>query len=74
MQQQMTFQITGAERMHCEGCAQRVVRSLGMLEGVWAVTASPQTQQIQVSYDPATVGIEQVDQRLGLLGYQVSRA
>lgn len=73
MRQHVTFEITGDERMHCDACARRVVRSLGMLEGVIEVAASPVTQQVDVDVDPAVASVEQVGRRLEALGYRARR-
>lgn len=66
------FMVTGEEKMHCEGCEQRVGNALRRLAGVQDVRASAETQQIVVTINPAQVGSEQVRARLEQLGYQVS--
>lgn len=65
------FTVVGEEKLHCEGCEQRVDRALKRLDGVREVEASYQTQRVEVEYDPGQVGEEQLRERLGLLGYEV---
>lgn len=65
------FTVVGEEKLHCEGCEQRVGRALGRLGGVWAVEASYRSQRVEVEYDPGQVDREQLRERLELLGYEV---
>ncbi len=67
------FIVTGEQKIHCEGCEQRIGRALKRLPGVGGVEASAQSQRIIVEMmDPERVGPEQVRERLDLLGYEVS--
>ena len=68
----LEFVVTGEEKLHCEGCEQRVGNALRRLAGVRGVRASAATQQIAVSIDPAQIGPEQVQARLKQLGYEVT--
>lgn len=63
--------VVGEEKLHCEGCEQRVGRALKRLGGVREVEASYQTQRVEVEYDSGQVGEEQLRERLELLGYEV---
>lgn len=65
------YTVVGEEKLHCEGCEQRVGRALKRLGGVGEVEASYQTQRVEVEYDPGQVGEEQLRERLELLGYEV---
>ncbi len=65
------FVVTGEQKIHCEGCEQRIDRALGRLAGVRSVEASAQSQRVVVEMDPEMVGTEEVRERLDLLGYEV---
>ncbi|MDP9440157.1 MAG: heavy-metal-associated domain-containing protein [Actinomycetota bacterium] len=67
-----TFTVTGEQKMHCEGCEQRIDRALRRLPGVRDVEASAESQRVIVEMDPEQVGPEQVRERLDLLGYEVT--
>lgn len=66
------FVVTGNQKIHCEGCEQRIDRALRRLPGVGSVEASAQSQRVIVEMDPAQVSPEQVRERLDLLGYEVA--
>lgn len=68
------YTVVGEEKLHCEGCEQRVGRALERLEGVRSVQASHGTQQVEVEYDPGRVDEGQLRDRLDLLGYEVENA
>ena len=72
MAQTIEFVVTGEDKLHCEGCEQRVGSALRRLAGVQDVQASAATQQILVTIDPAQVGPEQVGAKLEQLGYQIT--
>jgi copper chaperone CopZ len=67
-----TFTVTGEQKIHCEGCEQRIDRALRRLPGVGSVEASAESQRVVVETDPDRVGPEQVRERLDLLGYEVT--
>ncbi len=66
------FVITGEQKIHCEGCEQRIDRALRRISGVSSVEASAESQRVVVEMDPERVGPEQVRERLDLLGYEVT--
>jgi copper chaperone CopZ len=66
------FTVTGDQKIHCEGCEQRIDRALRRLSGVHSVEASAESQRIVVEVDPAQVDTDQVRERLDLLGYEVT--
>jgi copper chaperone len=67
------FIVTGDQKIHCEGCEQRIDRALRRLPGVREVEASAETQRVAVTLDPNQVGPEEVRERLDLLGYEVTK-
>ena len=72
MNQTLEFTLTGAERINCTGCEQRISNALRRLPGVQDVRASAQTQQITVRLDSAQARPEQVRAKLVQLGYEVT--
>ncbi len=73
MATKLEFTITGEQKIHCEGCEQRIARALGNLPGVRAVTASAATQKVEVKLGPTGAGPERVKAKLEELGYQLER-
>ncbi len=65
------FRVTGEQKIHCEGCEQRIDRALRRLPGVQDVEASAENQRVEVTLDPARVGADEVRDRLEFLGYRV---
>lgn len=72
MTDKIEFTVVGEEKLHCEGCEQRVDRALKRLDGVREVEASHRSQHIEVEYDPGQVDEEEIRERLDLLGYEVA--
>ncbi len=66
------FVVTGEQKIHCEGCEQRIDRALRRLPGVEKVEASAESQRVVVKADPDRVGEEKLRERLDLLGYEVT--
>lgn len=65
------FTVTGEQRIHCEGCEQRIDRALKRLPGVLGVEADASSQRMVVEFDAGRVGDEELRERLDLLGYEV---
>lgn len=72
MTQTAEFTVTGEQKIHCEGCEERIGRALGRLPGVENAEASADSQRVVVEFDPERVGTEEVRQRLDFLGYEAS--
>ncbi len=70
--QTKTLKVMGEQTMHCGGCEHTVKFVLGQLPGVQSVEASHKTQQINLTFDPQILNLEQVHQALDRLGYEVS--
>jgi len=73
MMETWTFEITGSQKMDCEGCERVVQRSLSRLPGVRQVQADHQTQRVVVQLDPAQTEASAIKARLALSGYQATR-
>ncbi len=72
MAQTVAYKVIGEQTIHCVGCEQRINNAPRRVRGVQDVTASSQTQEVQVTIDPARVGPEQVEAKLEQIGYQVT--
>jgi copper chaperone len=68
-----TFEVTGEQKMDCEGCEHAVQRSLTRLPGVRRVQADHQTQRVVVQLDPAHTDAESIKARLAASGYQATQ-
>lgn len=68
-----TFEVTGPQRIHCEGCEKAIERSLAQLPGVRQVQASHRSQQIVVQVDTARTTPQAIEARLDLAGYQAKQ-
>lgn len=74
MLKSITFEVTGPEKMHCEGCEQRVARLLKQLDGVGQVRAKSTDQKIAVLFDAGLVTPDAMARRLLEGGYESSVA
>ncbi|MEJ7753432.1 MAG: heavy metal translocating P-type ATPase [Candidatus Limnocylindrales bacterium] len=57
------------EGMHCGSCAARVQRALGRQEGVAEARVNFATHRASFRYDPGVVGLDQLRETVGQLGY-----
>jgi copper chaperone len=74
MRETWTFEITGEQKMRCEGCENVVQRSLTRLPGVARVQADHQTQRVVVQLDDTTpTTVETIQARLAASGYQANQ-
>jgi len=73
MTQAINFTITGEQKLHCAGCEQRISRALRRVPGIQKVQTSISRQLIAVTFEPAQVGPEQIQAKLGEIGYEVTR-
>lgn len=67
-----TLQVIGDQRMHCEGCENRVTRLLKAVPGVARVRARASDQRIDVQFDPAVVDVPTMADRLKGAGYETT--
>lgn len=67
-----TLKVIGEQTMHCGGCERTVKFALKQLPGVQRVEASHKTQLIDLTLDTETLDMEQVQQELDWIGYQVA--
>lgn len=70
---QETQQVTTltAPDISCGHCVNAIQERLGNLEGVNSVIASADTKQIDLSFDPTKVSLEQIKAELDDEGYPV---
>jgi copper chaperone len=72
MLKSITFAVIGEQRLHCEGCEQRVERLLRALPGVRQVRAHAHNQHIEVLFDTAVLKDAAIAARLGEAGYETT--
>ncbi len=65
------FTVVGKDKIHCEGCEQRIGKALKRLPGVEGVEASAESQRVVATIDTDQVGADEVRDRLEFLGYEV---
>lgn len=65
-----TFEVIGDQKIHCEGCENRVVRLLKGLQGVARVRARSSNQHVDVQFDPAATDARAITDRLSQAGYE----
>lgn len=64
----IALDVTG---MHCTGCTERVSRVLDRLPGVQVLTADHQANRIEVRLEHGGSSVEDVRERIEVLGYTV---
>lgn len=65
-----SFEVIGGQRLHCEGCEQRVERMLKGLRGVQEVRARADNQRVEVLFDTAVLEAAAIARRLAEAGYE----
>ncbi len=70
----ITFQITGDQRLACEGCERRVQGLLRTLSGVKQVRALMHDQRIEVMFETTIVEPDAITVRLAEAGYEARAA
>lgn len=69
MLKSLTLEVVGEQKLHCEGCANRVMRLLTSLQGVERARAQASNQRIEVQFDPALLDSNSIAERLRDAGY-----
>ncbi|MFC4807936.1 heavy metal translocating P-type ATPase [Paenibacillus sp. GCM10023250] len=67
---QTTLQIAG---MTCAACANRIEKGLGKLDGVTSANVNFALEKASVTFDPAKVGIENLEATIKKLGYDTAK-
>lgn len=70
----VTFEITGDQRLACEGCEARIQHVLKTLKGVREVRAKARDQRIEVLFDAAVLEPNAIAERLVEAGYETRLA
>ncbi len=68
--QTVTLGISG---MTCGGCVNSVKRVLAALDGVAKADVSLEARRAVVEYDPAKLGVEQLQRAVVEAGYEITR-
>lgn len=59
--------------MHCAACAASIERSVKKMDGVSEITVNLVTNQAHVVYDPKTVKLREIQERIKKAGFQAER-
>ena len=70
MLKSITLEVTGDEKLNCEGCEERVEQALKKESGVQQVRAHSRDQRIQVLFDSKLLDPNAIAQRIAEVGYQ----
>lgn len=65
-----TFEVVGDQKLHCEGCENRVTRLLKGLEGVVRVRAQASSQRVDVQFESDVLAPNRITERLEQAGYE----
>jgi len=68
--QEVTYRITGDQKIHCSACEQRVEGGLSRVPGVEEVHASADSQEITVKLDASQIDPQELEATLRHLGYR----
>ncbi|AGB49901.1 copper/silver-translocating P-type ATPase [Methanomethylovorans hollandica DSM 15978] len=68
--QEITLKVSG---MQCSACALNIERTLKKLEGVASAAVNLPMARAYVSYDPALVGLKEMENTIEAIGYKVVR-
>jgi copper chaperone len=66
----ITLEVTGDQRLVCEGCEQRVERVVKALQGVNQVRARARKQRIEVLFDDAVLEPGTITEQIRKAGYE----
>ncbi len=61
-----------APAIHCMHCVGAIKRAVGQLEGVSSVDGDVATKDVQVTFDPQKVNLEQIKLAMAEEGYPVA--
>lgn len=71
MTNNIDFQVVGDRKIHCVSCETLITLMLKRLPGIEQVTPSARTQQVMVIYDDNQTSAEQIEAKLGEIGFTV---
>ena len=70
MHKSIILEVTGDQKLVCEGCEERVEQVLKTLEGIDRVRAKASNQRIEVLYDAAVLEPNVIAEAIVKAGYQ----
>lgn len=65
-----TFEIVGDQKLHCEGCENRLIRLVKGIPGVVRVRAQASNQRVDVQFDGDVLNAARIADRLAESGYE----
>lgn len=69
MMVRIEFTVIGNEKIQCIGCEMRIRFALKRISGVQHVMAGAEIQRVAVTFDPALLSPEHIQDRLKELGF-----
>lgn len=73
MLKSITFEVTGGQKIHCQGCEERIESALKKLPGINKVRADARNQRIDVLLDTSVVEPSSVIEKLSHAGYEAKK-
>lgn len=70
MNKSITLEVTGEQKIVCEGCEERVQGIIKTLQGVSKVRAHARTQRIEVLLDMSVLEPSAIVEKLSKAGYE----
>jgi len=61
----------GIQGMHCASCALKIEKNLAKLKGITKANVNFAAEKANIEYDPAVVGLDEIDEEIKGLGYTV---
>lgn len=74
MLKSMRFEVVGEQKLHCDGCENRVMRLLKGVQGIVRVRAQSSNQHVDVQFDPDVLDEAGIAARLAQAGYETRLA
>jgi copper chaperone len=72
MLRSITFEVVGEQKLHCEGCEQRVEKMLKTMSGVDKVRADARNQRVEVLFNSSALEPSAISARLQEAGYKTT--
>lgn len=66
----LTLEVVGNDRLHCEGCEERVEQALKKVPGVNQVRAKSSNQRVKVLFDSSLLDADAITAHVARVGYQ----
>lgn len=72
-QDHLTRKQLGVKGMTCASCSARIERVVGSMDGVRNVAVNLATENMDLAWDPATLGLDEIAERVKELGFEMEK-